>query len=266
MSVVAAPPRAKPQTRIIAAQAGLEWRLMMANGVQLLLTLVIPVTLLVGLTMTSFVSLGANTRQERLDLLVPGVIALAIMSSAFTALAIATGFDRRSEAIKFLGTTPLTRTGLLAAKALAVLGIQALQFGFILGVAAALGWRPGGSVLLALPVWALGTFAFASLALAMAGVLRAEATLAAANAAYVLLLLGGGVIVPTADMPGAYGTVVGLLPSAALADGLRAAVAAQPGAAGAATVQRWFRWTSCASRDWRTAGTSAAAEVLTAPG
>jgi ABC-2 type transport system permease protein len=251
--------RESPARRIVASQAALEWRLMMANGEQLLLTLIIPVVLLVGLSLTGFVSLGVDTRAERLDILVPGVVALAVMSSAFTALAIATGFDRRSEAIKFLGTTPLSRSGLLAAKALAVLGIEAVQIAVIVAVAVALGWSTGIGVLLALPVVLLGTLAFAALGLAMAGVLRAEATLAAANAVYVLLLLGGGVIVPTDNMPDPWGTVMGLLPSAALADGLRAALASPTdtggiavaaavllawAAAGAAVVQRWFRWTS----------------------
>lgn len=253
---------AAPPSRIVRSQAALEWRLMMSNGEQVLLTLVIPLVLLVGLSMTSFVSLGAATREERLTLLVPGIVSLAVMSSAFTALAIATGFDRRSEAIKFLGTTPLSRTGLLAAKSLAVLGIEAIQIAAILGVATVLGWRPGAGVLAAVPLIALGTAAFASLGLALAGVLRAEATLAAANAVYLLLLLAGGVLIPADRLPGALATVVSMLPSAALADGLRACL---PGSgiatgvgsvlvamlilaawtfAGSLAVHRWFRWTS----------------------
>jgi ABC-2 type transport system permease protein len=251
--------RAAAPLSIIRSQAALEWRLMMANGEQILLTLVIPIVLLVGLSMTSVVSLGADTRAGRLDILVPGILALAVMSSAFTALAIATGFDRRSEAIKFLGTTPLSRTSLLAAKSLAVLGIQAVQITILLAVSLLLGWRPGGMAVAAVPVLILGTAAFAALALAMAGVLRAEATLAAANAVYVLLLLGGGVIVSTDDLPGPWGAIVGMLPSAALADGLRAAMGDSAGAgtiavsciillawtgAGATAVHRWFRWTS----------------------
>lgn len=254
-----APSRAASAGRIVGSQAALEWRLMMANGEQILLTLIIPVVLLVGLTLTNFVTLGAETRQDRLTVLVPGVVALAVMSSAFTALAIATGFDRRSEAIKFLGTTPLSRTGLLLAKALAVLGIQAVQITVIAAVAVLLGWRPGGTTAAALPLLVLGTLAFAALAMALAGVLRAEATLAAANAVYVLLLLAGGVIIPTSSIPDPWGSVIGMLPSAALADGLRETMSVGPdyGAValsclilvvwagiGAAVVQRWFRWTS----------------------
>jgi len=231
---------------------------MMGNGEQILLTLIIPIVLLIGLGVTNFVSFEVATKAERLSLLVPGIVALAIMSSAFTSLAISTGFDRRGEAIKFLGTTPLSRTGLLAAKVIAVLGIQAIQLTAILAVGVALGWRPAGSAPIALVFVLLGTWAFASLGLALAGVLRAEATLAAANAIYLLLLMGGGVVIPGSKFPEPWSTVVAALPSGALANGLResmtgvdlsaapyaAAVLIVWGAIGSFAVHRWFRWTS----------------------
>jgi ABC-2 type transport system permease protein len=65
-----------------------------------------------------------------------------------------------------------------------------------------------------------GTAAFAALGLLMAGVFRAEATLAAANLLYLLLLVGGGVMTPVNDYPAALRPVLRLLPSAALASGL----------------------------------------------
>ncbi|MFN8126392.1 MAG: ABC transporter permease [Candidatus Nanopelagicales bacterium] len=250
--------RAAPTAQIVRSQAGLEWRLLMSNGEQLLLTLIIPIALLLGLGLTNIVSLGVVGREARLEMLVPSIMALAVMSSAFTALAISTGFDRRGEAIKFLGTTPLSRAGLLAAKALAVLGVQAIQLLIIAAVGLLLGWRPGGGVVWAVPVIVFGTAAFAAWGLALAGVLRAEATLALANAIYLLLLMAGGVIIPPDRFPGPFATVVSLLPSAALADGLRAALG--PGdlsiivsslgillvwtLAGAFVVHRSFRWTS----------------------
>lgn len=250
--------RAAPATAVVRSQAALEWRLLMSNGEQVLLTLIIPLVLLVGLGLTDFVSLGVTGREARVDLLVPSIMALAVMSSAFTALAISTGFDRRGEAIKFLGTTPLSRTGLLAAKALAVLGVQAVQLVIIGAVGLLLGWRPESTGLWAIPVIVLGTAAFASWGLALAGVLRAEATLALANAIYLLLLMGGGVIIPADRFPGPIASVVELLPSAALADGLRAAldsgnlavvgsslgILAVWTLAGAFVVHRTFRWTS----------------------
>ena len=92
----------------------------------------------------------------------------------------------------------------------------------ISAVALALGWSPDLSVVGALLALALGTAAFASLGLLVAGVLRAEATLAAANLVYLLLLAGGAVVLPSTAY-GAFGGLTRLLPSGALGDALRTA-------------------------------------------
>ena len=246
-----------PTSTVIRSQAAMELRLMMGNGEQILLTLVIPVVLLLGFSLTDFVDLGGDTRDEKMALLVPAILALAIMSSAFTTQAIAAGFDRRSEAIKFLGTSPLSRTGLLAAKTLAVLCIQVVQVVVILGLGLALGWRATGPWPLAVVYIALGTAAFTTLGIALAGILRAEATLAAANAIYLFLLLGGGILIPPEDLPGPLGLFAALLPSGALADGLRFTLSDAGSAPllsvlvlivwtviGATIVRKTFRWTS----------------------
>jgi ABC-2 type transport system permease protein len=67
----------------------------------------------------------------------------------------------------------------------------------------------------------LGTAAFGSLGLLIAGMLRAEATLAVSNLVYVLLLVGGGLIVPLTRYPGGTHRLLELLPSGALGEGLR---------------------------------------------
>ncbi|WP_017557472.1 ABC transporter permease [Nocardiopsis baichengensis] len=248
-------PGAAPMARMVAAQAGMELRIMLRNGEQLLLTMVIPVLLLVGFSTVDVVELGDG---PRVDFLTPGVLALAVMSTAFTGQAIGTGFERRYGVLKRLGATPLSRFGLLAAKTLAVLAVEAIQIAVLCSVALALGWDPQGgpaafgyAVLLVL----LGTAAFSSLALLMAGTLRAEATLAAANLVYVVLLGLGGVLFDTGRFPGAAQTAVEALPITALAGGLRAvladgaapsllpvAVLAVWAAAGAALAARFFRW------------------------
>ena len=120
-------------------------------------------------------------------MLTPGVLALAVMSTAFTALAIATGFERRYGVIKRLGASPLSRTGLLVGKILALLLVEVLQIVVITPVGLLLGWDPDISALGALLAVVTGTAAFAGLGLALAGSLRAEATLAAANLVYLLL-------------------------------------------------------------------------------
>ncbi len=211
-------PGAAPMARMVLAQTAAEVYSTLRNGEQLLLTLVIPLLLLAGLSRTSLVSLGSG---PAIDLVAPGVLALAVLSTAFTSQAIATGFERRYGVLKALGATPLSRFGLIAAKSLAVLAVEVGQVALIVGVGYALGWRPVGSWPAAVLLLLLGTLCFSALGLLIAGVLRAEATLAAANAIYVLLLVGGATVVPLDKLPAALAGGVRLLPSAALGEGLR---------------------------------------------
>jgi ABC-2 type transport system permease protein len=163
------------------------------------------------------------------DVVAPGVLALAVMSTAFTSQAIATAFDRRAGVLRLLATTPLGRGGLVAGKALAVLVVEIVQLAALAGIALGLGWAPdpaglGGAVL----ATGLATTAFTGLALLMAGTLRAEAVLAAANLVWVLLLVGGGVVVPAGSLPEPLATVAPWLPSGALAEVLRATLGSIP--------------------------------------
>jgi ABC-2 type transport system permease protein len=206
---------------MIGAQAGLELRILLRNGEQLVLTLIIPVLLLAAFSQENLVSYGPGSR---IDFLAPGILALAVMSTAFTSLAIATGFERRYGVLKRLGTTPLSRRGLIAAKTLAVLAVEALQSVLIIVVGLALGWNPRGGVGAVAGTAALmvvGTAAFSGLALLMAGTLRAEATLAAANLVYLIMLGIGGVVFPLTKFPAGARPLLRLLPADALSDGLR---------------------------------------------
>jgi ABC-2 type transport system permease protein len=252
VSTFAPRPAAAPLPRQVLAQAGMEARLMLRNGEQLLLAVVIPVIVLVG-GVAAAERVGLSFDRPVVDVLTPGVLALAVMSTAFTSLAIATGFERRYGVIKWLGSSPLPRHGLLLGKVCALLLVELLQVVVISAVAVALGWAPSPDLLAALLAVAAGTAAFASLGLFVAGALRAEATLAAANLVYLLLLAGGGVVIPSSSY-GALGEVVRWLPSGALGDALRAALAdgrVAPGAllvlvawAGLGTVltARTFKW------------------------
>jgi len=204
---------------MVLAQAGAEIRATLRNGEQLLLTLIIPVLLLVGFSVAPLIDVGGGSR---VAFLAPGVLALAIMSTAFTGQAIATGFERRYGVLKRLGATPLSRAGLLMAKTAAVVAVEVLQIVVIVGVALALGWRPQGSPPAAALLLLAATAAFSGLGLLMAGVLRAEATLAAANLVYLLLLATGGVIFPLSKFPDSVRPVLELLPISALTGGLRA--------------------------------------------
>ncbi|MFC7919897.1 ABC transporter permease [Streptomyces cinereoruber] len=244
-------PGAAPVGRMIAAQTALETRMLLRNGEQLLLTVIIPSLLLVLFSTVDVVDTGAG---KAVDFLAPGVLALAVMSTAFTGQAIATGFERRYGVLKRLGASPLPRWALMTAKTLSVLVTEVLQVALLTAIALVLGWSPHGNPLSVLLLLVLGTAAFSGLGLLMAGTLRAEATLAAANLVFLLLLVGGGVIVPLEKF-GAAGDVLALLPISALSDGLRdvlqggapmpwgdALVLAVWAVLGLGTAAKFFRW------------------------
>ncbi|MFF4281928.1 ABC transporter permease [Streptomyces kronopolitis] len=211
-------PGAAPLPRMIRAQAALETRMLLRNGEQLLLTVVIPALLLVLFSAVDIVDTGSG---KPVDFLAPGVLALAVMSTAFTGQAIATGFERRYGVLKRLAVSPLPRWALMTAKTCAVLVTEVLQTVLLTAIALALGWSPQGGPLPVLLLLVLGTAAFSGLGLLMAGTLKAEATLAAANLVFLLLLVGGGVIVPLTKFPAAAQSVLQFLPVSALSDGLR---------------------------------------------
>lgn len=219
------PQRPASLVQRIGAQTLFEARAVLRNGEQLILTLVLPTLLLVVLGHTQMVDLGTD---DRIGLLAPGVLALAVMSTAFTSQAIATGFDRRNGVLRLMATTPLGRGGLLTGKVLAVTVLEVVQLGLLTVIAVALGWRPDpAGVGAAIVVLLLGTAAFTSLALLIAGLLRAEAVLAVANLVWVLLLAGGAVLFPADWLPGPLAGLAGLLPSGALGEGIRSAFAGE---------------------------------------
>ncbi|MGH3325253.1 MAG: ABC transporter permease [Streptomyces sp.] len=237
---------------MIRAQAALETRMLLRNGEQVLLTVVIPTLLLVLFSAVDIIDTGGG---RRVDYLAPGILALAVLSTAFTGQAIATGFERRYGVLKRLAVSPLPRWGLMAAKTCSVLVVEVLQVALLTAVALALGWTPHGDPLTVALLLVLGTAAFSGLGLLMAGTLRAEATLAAANLVFILLLVGGGVIVPLEKFPGAVQGVLQLLPIAALSDGLREVLRHGAGVpwgelgvlacwsvAGLAAAARFFKW------------------------
>jgi ABC-2 type transport system permease protein len=219
-------PGAASLSRQVLAQTRMETRLLLRNGEQLLLALVIPVLALVaGVAAAGRLDLDLGDVGGRpVDVLTPGVLALAVLSTSFTSLAIATGFERRYGLLKRLGASPLPRHGLLLGKIGAILLVELVQVAVVGAVGLALGWEPNASIAAALPTLLLGTAAFASLGLLLAGAVRAEATLAIANLVYLLLLTGGGVVFPTSEYA-ALGPVLEWLPSGALGEAMRAALA-----------------------------------------
>ncbi|WP_424806792.1 multidrug ABC transporter permease [Rhodococcus sp. 27YEA15] len=215
-------PRPNSAAKMLAAQTRLELTLLLRNGEQLLLTMFIPITLLIGLVLLPVGDLG----ESRVDTVLPGVMMVAIMSTAFTGQAIAVGFDRRYGALKRLGATALPTWGVIAGKSSAVIIVVALQSVLLGAIGLALGWRPSiaelavGAVMIA-----LGTVMFAALGLLLGGTLRAEIILALANILWFVMLGIGSVAFAGDDLPGAVHVLVRIVPSGALAHALDSALA-----------------------------------------
>ena len=244
-----------PAWRSTLAQTGMELRLTARRTENVLVTIVLPVVVLLFFASTSIVPVTAG---RPVDFLLPGVLALAVISTSLVNLGIATAYERYYGVLKLLGGSPLPRAGLIAAKMLAVLVVEIVQFALLFAVAVAvLGWQPtaGSSTPLIVVGLLLGTLAFAGIGLAMAGPLRAEATLAGANGLFLALLLLGGIVVPLDQLPPALAAVARLLPASALSGLLRIALGNSAGdlaspvlllavwAVGASAVAaRTFRW------------------------
>ena len=204
------------------AHAVWELKLTLRNGEQSLLTLIIPLALLIGLCVTG--ALSATDGLSRVNSAFPTVCMVSLIATCFTSLAIGTGFERRSGALTFLATTPLRRQGLVLGKIIATIMLAALSLVVVTIAAVILGWRPSITSLWALPTLLIAGIAFASWALFIASVFRAEAVLAIANALFLLLIIAGG-----ASSRATSSSVAGLMdlvPSAALANALRSCLGA----------------------------------------
>jgi ABC-2 type transport system permease protein len=241
-------------TARVAAQTRVELLLTLRRGESLLVTLGIPVMLLAFFSLVDVLPTEEVT-DDPVDFLAPGILALAVMSTAMVSLGIATGFERQYGVLKRLGSTPLGRPALLASKTTSVALVEALQLAVLVVVALALGWDVTGGAGLALVAVVLGTIAFGGLGMLMAGTLRGEVTLAVANGLYLVLLLLGGMIIPLDRLPDWLRTIAELLPAAALSDALHGtlgAAASVPGKAWIVLVTwaivaplwaiRTFRW------------------------
>jgi ABC-2 type transport system permease protein len=253
--LTAVPRLPTPDSRLLTAvlaQTRMELVLAVRRGESLLITAVVPLALLLFF---ASVPLAGSGSDRPIDFLLPGVLALAVMSTSMVSLGIATGFERQYGVLKRLGASPLPRTGLLAAKMLAVLVVQSFQTVLLMLAAGMLfSWRPDGQPLWALASLLAGTLTFAAFGLLMAGALRAEATLASANALYLVFLLLGDMLFPLDQLPAWLAAAARLLPAAALSSALRASLEAGPppvasvlitlvwGIGASLAAARTFRW------------------------
>jgi ABC-2 type transport system permease protein len=239
-------------SRALAAQSRTEVTLQLRRGENLIVTLAVPLGILVFFAKVD--TTIPTDFAKPVDFLVPGVLSLAVMAAAMVSLGIATGFERRYGVLKRLGSTPLSRGGLLAAKTATVLLFELVEALLIVVTGIALGWDVPGGLVPALVLLLIGTVAFAGIGLLMAGTLRAEANLAAANALFLLMLFLGGMAYPLDKLPGALQAIAKLLPAAALSNTVRSVLSTQPFPTGQFFVllawavlaplaaARWFRW------------------------
>jgi ABC-2 type transport system permease protein len=243
-----------PALRRVLTHARLETRILLSNGEQLMVAILMPALVLLALR---FLPVGEVPGLAPIDTAVAATAATALISTSFTSQAIQTGFDRRGGVLRWVATTPLGRDGYLAGKILATLSVHVVQIVVLGLLAVVLGWRPATlGLLAALPLWLVGTLAFGSLGLLIAGTLRTEAVLAVSNVVFLLLVTVGGVAVPASTYPRFARAIVDLLPSGALGELFRATLAGGPFSVGSLLVlvvwavlapigvMRWFRWTS----------------------
>lgn len=226
-------PQAASLARRLFSQTRIELLMALRQGERVLITLFIPILLLIFFAALHIIPVTGT--ESATDFLLPGILALAIMSAGMVSLGIATAYERYYGVLKRLGSSPLSRSSLVLSKIIAVLLMEVMQVLLLVGVAVLFyGWRPAGSPALALLALALGTVTFSALGLAMAGGLRAEITLAGANALYLLCLLLGGGILPLDNLPAPLAELARLLPAAALTQALQGSMIAGQSFPGAA--------------------------------
>jgi len=205
--------------KIYFSQLRQELTVMIRNGEQLLLLVVIPVMLLVFFSQTDFLS---SDNENKIDFLLPGILSLAVISTAMVSLGIATGFERSYGVLRRLGTTPLGTRRLVAAKMSAICIIEIAQLVMLIVVGLLLGWNPSRiNSLQILLFLILGMACFAGIGLTLAGRLRAEVNLAAQNGLYLVFLMLGGIFVESDELPATLSQISAFSPSSLLSGLLR---------------------------------------------
>jgi ABC-2 type transport system permease protein len=225
-------PAPAPAFGAVLALAGWELRLTLRRGENLLVTIVIPAVVLLFFATVQVLPAVAG---RPVDYLLPGSLALAVIATCLVSLGIATAYERSYGVLKRLGGAPLPRGGLLAARILAVLAVEAVQVALLIAIAVVLlDWRPAPATNIpgVAAAIVLGSVAFGGLGLLLAGTLRAEATLGLANGLFLAFLLLGGMIIPLDHLPAGLAAVAAVLPASQLAEALRVGLGAAGDAGG----------------------------------
>ena len=216
----ARPSRPATLRRMTGAQTRIELTLFLRNGEQLLVALIIPLAALIALVAIDF---GA-VPEPRVDHAIAAVLAMSVMGTSFTGQAIAVAFDRRYDALKRLGGTPLPPIVIIAGKIQATLILVAGQTVILGAIAVAMGWRPEPlGILVGALMIALGSAAFSSMGLLLGGTMRAEIVLGLANLIWFVLIGAAGLAIGVAELPSRVADLLVVVPSYALTEALLAA-------------------------------------------
>lgn len=242
-----APAQAK-SADIVKAQAKIESLLFLRHGEQQLLSMVIPLGLLIGLTL-----IPGDDASHSVTRVFPMALAIALMGAGFTGQAIAVAFDRRYGALKRIGAAGVPTWALIGGKVVAVCIVVLLQV-LVLSIASVLlGWQPELAGLPAAVLTAvLGVAAFTSLGLLLGGTLSSEMVLALGNTIWFVLL--GAAVYATMTTPAGEDVHSWLLavPSVALTEAFHTAVTA-----GGVS---WIAWLSLLA--WAIVGAAAALQLF----
>ena len=211
----------------LGRQTKLEQRAFWRNPDYAFFTLLLPLLLLALLgAVNSGDEIGDRTDINAIDLVVPGVVAFAVMVSAYANLASRLAVLRADGVLKRIRTTPLDPRAYLTAQLLSTLVTTLLASAatILLGfVAFDVSPRAEGVLALALGL-VLGIICFAALGLALSSAIsHADAAGPITHATYLPLALVSGVFDPSINIPGWLETLVSLFPVQALVELLVAA-------------------------------------------
>jgi ABC-2 type transport system permease protein len=198
-------------------------------------------------------------RHEDLDVIVPGIAGMSVMSATFTSLAYNLTTLRERGILKRLRGTPLPTSAYLAGLAGNAIANAFLQVAIVLVVGHVLlgvSW-PGDWFALAVFVCA-GVICFALLGVALSHAIpNPESAPAYVNAVFLPQILIAGVFYDASDAPSVIRDIAQVLPLTHLVDGLSGAIVAGEGvgahagnllvlalwaAAGAVLAVRGFSW------------------------
>jgi ABC-2 type transport system permease protein len=251
-------PRAKPLRggswrRAAWRQYRLERRMFWRNPSAAFFNFVLP---LLFLAMFGAIFAG---RQSDLDVIVPGIAAMSVMATTFTAIAMNLTFLREQGILKRVRGTPMSSSAYLAGLAGNAITNTALQVGIVVVAGKVLfgtGWPRDLPSLLVFV--ALGAACFAALGVALSHAIpNFESAPAYVNAAFLPTVIISGVFYDAENAPAILHDIAQVLPLKHLVDGLSGAmvkgegvgshglallVLALWGAAGAVLAVRGFSW------------------------